>query len=66
LAAVVAVALGTVQEIEDGFSGFLQLCQCLQADPGLATEIAARLLESHFPESIHADILAAVGLTLGT
>ncbi len=37
----------------------------LQADPDLATEIAARLLESHFPESIHPDILAAVGLTLG-
>jgi putative restriction endonuclease len=29
------------------------------------SEIAARLLENHFPESIHQDILAEVGLTLG-
>src|SRR5262249_43842367 len=28
-------------------------------------KIAARLLETHFPESIHADILSAVGLILG-
>jgi putative restriction endonuclease len=42
-----------------------QVRSALQADPTLVTEIAARLLESHFPESIHADILTAVGLTLG-
>jgi putative restriction endonuclease len=29
------------------------------------TDIAARLLERHFPESIHPDILDAVGLTPG-
>src|SRR5262249_21305836 len=36
----------------------------LTADPGLAAKIAARLLERHFPDTLHADILAAVGLTL--
>jgi putative restriction endonuclease len=36
-----------------------------QADPRLIPEVAGRLLENHFPESIHLDILAAVGLTLG-
>jgi putative restriction endonuclease len=34
----------------------------LAADPSLVAEIAARLLEGQFPESHHADILAAVGL----
>jgi putative restriction endonuclease len=38
----------------------------LRADPALAGDIAARLLENHFPDSLHADILAAVGLDLGT
>src|SRR5215469_13726089 len=46
-----------------GFSPEVQAA--LAADPALVSEIAARLLENHFPESIHPDILAAVGLTLG-
>jgi putative restriction endonuclease len=37
----------------------------LRADPALVGEIATHLLEGHFPESLHADILSAVGLTLG-
>jgi putative restriction endonuclease len=37
----------------------------LRADPELAGDIATRLLENHFPESLHPDILAAVGLDLG-
>jgi hypothetical protein len=37
----------------------------LRADPALAGALAARLLENHFPESLHPDILAAVGLDLG-
>jgi putative restriction endonuclease len=37
----------------------------LRADPSLAGAVATRLLESHFPESLHPDILAAVGLDLG-
>jgi putative restriction endonuclease len=46
-----------------GFSPEVQAA--LRADPGLVSEIAARLLESHFPDSIHQDILDAVGLALG-
>jgi putative restriction endonuclease len=38
----------------------------LQADPTLVTAIASRLLDNHFPESLHPDILAAVGLDLAT
>jgi putative restriction endonuclease len=34
----------------------------LQADPGLVGTIASRQLENHFPDSLHPDILAAVGL----
>jgi putative restriction endonuclease len=37
-----------------------------RADPALVTEIAARVLEQHFPESLHSDILAEVGLSLDT
>jgi putative restriction endonuclease len=36
----------------------------LRADPRLVPEIAARVLDGHFPESLHTDILGAVGLTL--
>ena len=36
----------------------------LRQDSGLCTEIATRLLDSHFPESVHSDILSAVGLSL--
>jgi putative restriction endonuclease len=45
-----------------GFSD--EMKAVLSADPALAGEIAARLLEGHFPESLHADILGAVGLSL--
>src|SRR3954466_14587288 len=38
----------------------------LAADPGLAAAIVSRILERHFPESLHPDILNAVGLTLET
>jgi|ERR1044071_2445391 putative restriction endonuclease len=34
----------------------------LKSDPELAREVARRLLEAHFPESMHADILNSVGL----
>ena len=36
----------------------------LMADPGLIVAIATRILERHFPESLHPDILNAVGLSL--
>src|SRR3954452_5929574 len=38
----------------------------LSSDPSLAAAIASRILERHFPESLHQDILNAVGLTLET
>jgi putative restriction endonuclease len=47
-----------------GFS--LDVQAALRADPARVAEIAARLLENHFPESYHPDIQAAVGLTLDT
>jgi hypothetical protein len=37
----------------------------LRADPGLVTQIAGRLFKGRFPESIHPDILSAVGFTFG-
>jgi putative restriction endonuclease len=37
----------------------------LRSDPSLVREIASRLLEGHFPESLHGDILEAVGLQPG-
>ena len=36
----------------------------LEADPDIVLKLAALLLESHFPESLHIDILEAVGLSL--
>ena len=33
----------------------------LKHNPSLASEIATRILEAHFPDSLHADILAAIG-----
>jgi putative restriction endonuclease len=47
-----------------GFTDEVQAA--LRAEPGLVPEIAARLLERHFPDSIHPDILSAVGLELRT
>src|SRR4051812_29609796 len=35
----------------------------LSANPGLAAAIASRILERHFPESLHQDVLNAVGLS---
>lgn len=45
---------------EGGFPS--PLYTALKSDPSLAREVAQRLLTAHFPESIHADILNAVGL----
>jgi putative restriction endonuclease len=49
-------------------SGFFSdpVLTALRSDPGLAQEIAARLLDAHFPESIRPDILNAVGFSLET
>jgi putative restriction endonuclease len=48
------------RDARGGFSPEVQAA--LRADPTLPAEIAGRLLRQHFPESLHDDILAAVGL----
>jgi len=48
--------------IAGGFSHAVQAA--LQHDSGLLQEVARRILNAHFPETLHADILAAVGLNL--
>lgn len=49
-------------DVRAGFSADVQAA--LTAAPALAAQIAARILERHFPESLHPDILNAVGLVL--
>jgi putative restriction endonuclease len=44
-----------------GFSADVKAA--LRKDPSLVNRIASRLLENHFPESLHPDILNAVGLS---
>jgi putative restriction endonuclease len=51
-------------EVRAGFSSEVQAA--LAADPTLVARIAVNILERHFPESLHQDILNAVGLTLDT
>jgi putative restriction endonuclease len=41
-----------------------QIAQPLQHDPSLVADVALRLLDGHFPVSLHQDILDAVGLDL--
>lgn len=40
------------------------IAQRFKHDPMLLTEVAQRILNGHFPDSIHSDILSAVGLEL--
>jgi putative restriction endonuclease len=51
-------------DVTAGFSAEVQAA--LAAGPDLAPRIAGLILERHFPESLHKDILDAVGLTLET
>jgi putative restriction endonuclease len=51
-------------DVRAGFSPDVQAA--LTADPALVGKIAVQILERHFPESLHQDILNAVGLTLET
>ncbi len=41
-----------------------EIARQLALDPGLVADVALRLLDGHFPVSIHQDILDAVGLDL--
>lgn len=55
----------TARELEDRqvLGGFTpEVYDALEADPDLAFEIAGDLLHAHFPESVHEDLLAVVGL----
>ncbi len=54
----------TRHEIIGGFND--EVFSMLQKDPGLIREIAEMVLDKHFPETIHEDILAAVGLDFAT
>jgi hypothetical protein len=49
-------------EVRAGFTP--EVRAALAADPGLVAAIARRVLDGHFPESLHQDVLDAVGLTL--
>jgi putative restriction endonuclease len=49
-------------DVRAGFTAEIQAT--LASEPLLTTQIAARILNEHFPESYHEDILDAVGLTL--
>lgn len=49
-------------EVSAGFAPAVQ--EALKHDPELLQDIARRILNAHFPETLHTDILAAVGLTL--
>lgn len=46
--------------IKGGFPSAIS--QALSSDPMLVTNIANRIVDAHFPESIRADVFAAVGL----
>jgi putative restriction endonuclease len=52
------------QNVRAGFSH--EVKAALHSNPSLVTEIATRLLKQHFPDSLHPDILDAVGLFLET
>nr|WP_304212390.1 HNH endonuclease [Fredinandcohnia onubensis] len=49
-------------EIAGGFTS--EVVALLHTDPSLLSKIAQIILEQHFPDTIHEDILAAVGLDL--
>jgi putative restriction endonuclease len=49
-------------DVRGAFSPEVQAA--LREDPTLAGQIAVRLLDQHFPDSLHQDILNAVGLAL--
>ena len=49
-------------DIQGGFSEPVQ--RVLKDDPALVAELAGKLLETHFPATLHGDILQAVGIDL--
>lgn len=62
-----AGATPTLGELrQDGVqAGFApQVFDALRHEPGLVQELARRVLDAYFPETLHADIVAATGLDL--
>lgn len=49
-------------DVAGGFAAAVQ--KALKRDPELLQDVARRILEAHFPDTLHSDILAAVGLSL--
>ena len=58
-------ATPTITELRKGISGELapEVRAALATDPKLLAEVAQRIASAHFPSSIQADVLDAVGLT---
>jgi len=50
------------QDVRGGFSS--EIYTALKEDPFLVSEVVSEILESHFPSSMHDEILASVGLEL--
>jgi len=50
------------QHVSGGFP--LELQAALQKNPSLVAEVARRVLDAHFPQSIRQDVLDAVGLSI--
>ena len=48
--------------VQGGFAP--ELDQALRQDPALRAQLAHQLLDAHFPDTLHGDILAALGLDL--
>lgn len=49
-------------DVSGGFPS--EIYKALENDPLLVSEVASEILESHFPQSMHDEILASVGLEL--
>jgi putative restriction endonuclease len=54
--------LGELRAVSGGFPPAIR--EALQDDPALINEVARRIVDAHFPESIRQDVLEAVGLSL--
>jgi putative restriction endonuclease len=52
--------MGPLKKTSAGFPS--KFADAIVKEPGLATEIVSRVLDEHFPGSIHDDLLAQVGL----
>jgi len=51
-----------INHVRGGFTG--RVFDALKASPALRSELGRLILSTHFPDSLHADILSAIGLSL--